>query len=431
MLKKLSKPWPDVIYNAVIIITYVLLSRTLQLYFIEYVPVMKTLYAFLSRLCAVAVMAVFLMLFKKIPKRPFFALCGVYGLMLFSTLINGGDLWRLISITYPILALCGFVLIMCSTRESTKRFLKTMSMFFTVIMGINLFLAIVTPDLLGRTDSNGIKFFVGLENHIIYSQTIGLLFALFNYHVGGSKRLLLLYAGIYVVTTLVNFSAGSVIGVAVLVLYFAVPFVKTFFSKYHYGWQLGLFAVLLIALVFFAGPILNFPPIKFFIEEVLHKSTTLTHRTNIWPLVLNGIYQHPFLGHGLGDSGNLFQLTVYGQTKLWSAHNQYLQFVYEYGLITLGAVVVFLFVAVNSLKKCPNSAIPGEVKAFGFAIMVMYLVEAPSFNALFFVMMLGSAVCHSLSKAPAIEEVPLPCPEWLKWYSNARQWCLSCVKRQK
>ncbi len=398
MLKKLkSVISTPAVYSTLVILTYILLSRTLKIYFVEYIPAITNLYAILSRICAAIVVVLCALSFKKLPKAQFISLCAVYALMFLSTIINDGNLRRLFSATYPILALCAFVLLLCRTMEGTKRFVKTMSVFYTVIMGANFILALFAPQLFGRTPSNGVIFLAGLENQLIYSQTIGLLFAKLDDRLNGNKFIFQLYTVIYILTTLINFSAGSVIGAAVLLLYLLFPIVRKFFNEAHYGWQIGLYGAVFSALVFLAKPILNFGPIRYVIVEILHKSTTLTHRTLLWEKALQGIAEKPILGHGLGDTGNLFEIIANGTPVTWSAHNQFLQFIYEYGLLALGAVLVFLFLSVKIIKSYKMTKMTGLFLLFSFTFMILYLVEAPSFNALFFILTLGTAVCRAMA----------------------------------
>ena len=385
------------LYNTLVILTYVLLSRTLKFYFIENIPPVTSAYAVVSRVWAVVIVLVFLLFFKQLPKRQYIFLLAIYAFMGFSTVINGGNLRRFISAAYPILSLCAFVMLMCRTVESTKRFIKTMSAFFTIVMVINLVVAWCVPELFGRTTSNGVIFLVGIENQMIYSQTIGLLFAILNDRLNGNKFVLQVYTAVYVITTLLNFSLSAVAGVCVLLLYFVVPFVKNAFDKGNFAWVLGVFAVIFTVLVFFSEPVLNFPPIRFVIEKVLHKTTTLTHRTILWDMAVEGILKRPFFGYGLGDTGNLFEVFVYGETKYWSAHNQYLQFAYEYGLITLALFVGYVLFSAKQLAKSPDHKISGPVKALCFSLMIMFLLEAPSFNTLIFTLTLGGCVCRVIS----------------------------------
>ncbi len=385
------------LYSTLVILTYVLLSRTLKFYFIENIPAVTAIYAIASRVWAVVIMLIFLLFIKQLPKKQFIFLCAVYAFMGFSTVINGGNLRRFISAAYPILSLCAFVILMCRTVESTKRFVKTMATFFTVVMAINLVVAWCVPELFGRTTSNGVIFLVGIENQMIYSQSIGLLFAILHDRLNGNKFILQLYTATYAVTTLVNFSASAVVGVCVLLLYFAIPHINKAVNKGKFVWMLGVFAIVFTALVFFSEPVLNFAPIRFVIEEVLHKTTTLTHRTVIWDMVVEGIAKRPVFGYGLGDTGNLFKMLVNGEPTFWSAHNQYLQFAYEYGLVTLALFVGFVLFSAKKLDRAPDCKISGSIKAVSFSIMVMYLVEAPSFNALIVVLTLGACVCRVIS----------------------------------
>lgn len=81
-----------------------------------------------------------------------------------------------------------------------------------------------------------------------------------------------------------------------------------------------------------------------FIEDVLHKSVTLTGRTDIWKEAINVLKSENILklifGNGIFNDGSF---VPFGRTY-WPAHNQWLQNLYELGItgtILFGWIIVF------------------------------------------------------------------------------------------
>lgn len=78
------------------------------------------------------------------------------------------------------------------------------------------------------------------------------------------------------------------------------------------------------------------------IQNVLHKSLTLTGRTEIWlnakiVLVKQGMFYFLF-GNGIYNGGAFVPLG----DSYWVAHNQWLQYVYEYGIVGIAIFLIFL-----------------------------------------------------------------------------------------
>ena len=247
---------------------------------------------------------------------------------------------------------------------------------------------------------------LGAENHLIYPLTIGLLLNLLHDHFSQDRARLQSYLVIYFVTAFVNFSVGSMAGVAVLLVYFLIPPVKKQLEKRPFVLFLALFAVGFIALVFFSEQVLGFPPIRFVIEEILGKDITLTHRTRLWDLALAAIAKSPIFGYGIGETDNVFRINAWDEWKNWSAHNQYLQTWYAGGTLALLALVAFLVYSSFVLQRSHDKQIPGCVKAIALVFMVMLLVEAPSFNTLFFTLILGITLTQTaLKEQSAMEKI--------------------------
>ena len=387
------------LYAIGVSLLFILCSRSLQIYFIQETPILRTVYTNLSRLCALGIFGLLLLHFKELPKKLYLCLGAFYGLLLLTTILGGGDLRRWLGTAYPALALNGFILLECRSTPRIKQFLKALSDLFLVLVGLNTLFMIFFPNLFGTTSTtSGHIYLLGLENQLIYPLTIGLLILLLNDYFNQDKFKLQLYAFLYIVSALINFSVGSLMGVAVLLLYFGISPIKRFFEKHPLSVFLGIFAVIFIVLVFFADPVFSFPPLRCVIEEILHKDITLTHRTNIWKVVVSEVLESPIFGYGYRETGNLFTVIAWGKPKTFSAHNQYLQTWYEGGTITILMLIAFLLVGSSLLKRLQDKKLAGTLKAITLSIMIMLLVEAPAFNSLFFTITLGATIALTLQK---------------------------------
>lgn len=105
---------------------------------------------------------------------------------------------------------------------------------------------------------------------------------------------------------------------------------------------------------------------RFFIENVLNKNLTLTKRTEIWNIAVKMIVETKeklLLGHGIVNKGDF----VYNYGVYWPAHNQLLQWVFEYGV--LGTFFVALFIMYMG-SKTDTDTDSFFINAICFAIFI-------------------------------------------------------------
>ena len=87
--------------------------------------------------------------------------------------------------------------------------------------------------------------------------------------------------------------------------------------------------------------ILNWLFVKFF-----NKTANLTGRTEIWEIAWNTLLQKPILGYGVRNDGSF----VYVRGKMWQAHNQIIQLLYDGGIIGMLLFIIMLFIFGKNLK---------------------------------------------------------------------------------
>lgn len=392
--------WKEILHTVCILVVFILCVRFLKFDFLYNISGVKEIYARLSQICAIIVMLVFIFSFKKVPKVLYISLCAVYGITFITTFINTGNFRVLIGSAYPVLALNAFVLLECTSVDRAKKFVKTLANFFVVITTINIFLMIVAPNLFNSDDIYAANYyFLGAENHMGYSCVAGLLIVLLNDVLNKEKWKVQWYAIVFGMTTLLNFSVGSLMGAVVLFLYCVVPYVKEGFNKRHLFFFVLIICLIMVILVFFNESVLGFAPIRFVIENILGKEITLSNRTIIWNVATEKILQRPIWGYGVGDTGNVFTITsIDGIVLTLSAHNQFLQMWYESGCITVIAVMFYLAIGGTLLKRCFDGRVGKYTKLVSTTLLVMYLTEAPNFGCLYFVLNLGVSIGLCLEK---------------------------------
>lgn len=390
----------DLLHSAAIILVFLLCARFVQFPFVDTVPLLQKLWPRLSQFCAIGVLALYAMHIRELPRKVVISVAALYGAMFLSTLIARGNLHRVISTAYPIIALVAFTTMECATLSGTRRFVNTLTNLFVVLSAANFLLMVFAPELFGITGTNGRIYLLGLENQVAYPLAIGLMISMVNDCLNHQRWKCQLLGVLFFLTTLINFSVGSLIGAVVLLCWLAGP-TRRLFEKHHFLIFAGVVLMGCVILVGWGEEILSLPPLKFIIVDILGKDVTLTHRTTIWKTALDAIGVHPLFGHGFSDSVNVFTISVWGGAHTFSAHNQYIQTLYEGGTLSLMAFLAFLGITARELPQCPDRRLAGVIKLFACAIMVMYLTEAPSFHALIFLMSLGCALIPGYRRSQA------------------------------
>lgn len=140
---------------------------------------------------------------------------------------------------------------------------------------------------------------------------------------------------------------------------FLLPLYNSVKQK-HYKMQTVL--VLIISLLVGTSTVLLVHNLEFIIVDTLGKDMTLSGRTDIWTLVLDKVYERPWLGYGAGGFwGSKHALYVIyntwaggsgtvgigpGKAK-FNAHSGYLDFLLQYGFVG-GGLLICSFVTIMS-----------------------------------------------------------------------------------
>lgn len=245
------------------------------------------------------------------------------GISFLSTLITSHDMSHFFKyfIQYSTISLYTELLI----KNSLPMFLKNVSILLYALIVANFVTILLYPNGFFKPE----VFLLGYDNATIVTMLLGSMFLIFtsNYFYQKAKFWAIVPFVITIISYYIRWSVGAMIGCIILLLYFIIFYRKPKFTKYlnirTFYW--GAFILFLLIVVF---GIQNY--FSFIIEDVFHKSLTLTGRTTIWQNCFDQILHHPILGIGMMD----YQ-TRFSTLGIYHAHCTFLNVVLESGLVGL------------------------------------------------------------------------------------------------
>lgn len=184
-----------------------------------------------------------------------------------------------------------------------------------------------------------------------------------------------------IITILQMWIVTAIIGIVILC--FAYFIIKYIFKKTNINLLFITFLVAICAdvLVVHFDFINQFP----FISEIFGKSTTLTGRTEIWAIAKEIISEKILFGYGMADNGNFVYWGFEGNAlSYWQAHNQWLQLLYDGGLITTISFSALILLSSNGLKKMKNYKIKAYFISLIFVYLIMMITEIYSYTPYFY-----------------------------------------------
>ena len=231
------------------------------------------------------------------------------------------------------------------------------------------------------------NYFIGGENRIVFTIMAAFTMTVVRFALNlCSKTYVVCAFAICSALIALNFSGGSIVGWAVYtILLLTLVYFKELNSSFSILKTYTAYVLLWIGLVFFRIQ----TRFSFLIENILGKSLTLTHRTDLWDVAIRSFDNHYLFGHGLQQTGNLF--TISGQyesgqnyTLTQSSHNFILQTIYTGGILSLVPLAACIAIGSFRLNKVRNSVIRAAMVSWIIGISVVMLVEAVGVVHLFF-----------------------------------------------
>lgn len=281
---------------------------------------------------------------------------------------NNGGIWKHSVSIVTILAL----VLLCEllVTYSAKLFLKSWAILISAYIAVNFILLLFFPNGMAKSDYYNYSVnFISIDNYLIPCFLFGLLVVILysEYLRGYITTWAYLLMACTVVTMLMVWSAGGMIGLFLFLI--GLPFV--YWEKTRRFVRVSIlsivYVVLTVGLVFFR--VQNI--FAFFIEDVLHKSLTLTGRTLMWDQAFELIQKSPLIGYGIAERGHIFF-----NNKFQYGHNVVIELLLTSGIIGLIAFIVLCVVVGRKLYKSQEHRWSSLATWCVFSIFFVMLIES-------------------------------------------------------
>lgn len=306
---------------------------------------------------------------------------------LVTTVFSNGSVHSVIQLTYPILSIC--MLNELEMPTNSRNYFLAYSILLTFFVTINALLLPFSQELYGEY-----RYFFGNRNGVMIPCLFSVVISYIACSYSGKNKKLFYYNLLIGTLNIVwGGSSGGLLSWSAFILLYFLPVLKTMLSKVGLLGATTLIICAEIGIVVFRFQ--NF--FAFIIEDIMHKSLTLTHRTLIWDKVLPEILRHPMIGYGVQKDTNLFTIHYMEnnalRTSTFSTHNELLRILYEQGflsLIILIAILLICWVTSHPFRRNPDIYL---LYIALIALLIQMITEAPG---IYSVMVILSLIwCYS------------------------------------
>lgn len=231
--------------------------------------------------------------------------------------------------------------------------------------------------------NNNMNYLIGSKFNVAYNAIASIVFLL--YFSFGQKKIIykiLLLINLYISFIscyIVKCSTGIIGTVFILMLLILQNF--KFFKKIDFQimrkWYIPIGVLILGAIfAFYIKEIVEIPMIKYIIEDVLKKDSTLTGRTTIYENVSRYLRGKPLLGYGYNNIYEIFKETMFDfeNNYAYNAQNALLEYMLYFGIF--GCVAFFCFIASKFMKIKYECEDMKKFYLYGvYILMLMGIVE--------------------------------------------------------
>lgn len=322
----------------------------------------------------ISILFIYFFVYRK-ASRIIIAIMSFELVQLLSTFINSGDYWIAFSSAAKVICFC--MLIEVGIALGARLFLRALMIILGVLCLANLISILLYPNGMYTTLLKN-NWILGYDNmHVLYILPFLCTFALYTVESHLSNFLKWSVLLIFSLSIYITWSATSVVGVTVWLVFFAL---SNLYSLRKIITNLR-FQIIATVIVFFGIIILRLQNlIAFLIEGILKKSLTFTGRTRIWDSALNLFKENPIYGLGV-TSTDVTRSYLHGASH---CHNYFLQILYQSGLIGMACFIVVLILLIKPKKYSYNSNITYLLHLTIFCFLIMLQVEAYTYMTTFF-----------------------------------------------
>lgn len=272
-------------------------------------------------------------------KKYYFVWCVISLYLLFLMIIYGNyrdiDKWgRLLILVLDTMMILDYYI----EKGKTEELLSSITFLGIIYFAINSLMIVFTPN--GFLRVNGLSYYLlGIRTDFLkfffpFALVGGLNFIYYKKRI----RTIILFA--LAIFNFIELDVSTSI-VSILVLAILIIFRKGL-SKFVNVRTAVLVAVVMNIAFIFLNALSSF---SWFIVGVLRRDLTLTHRVYIWQEAVRQILDSKIgliFGHGIVNGGSFVQFGLYGGSSFWPAHNQFLQWLFEYGILGTIAILAWL-----------------------------------------------------------------------------------------
>lgn len=297
----------------------------------------------------------------------------VLAFLIFNSLVSIGktEISTILSSFINISGLC--LVVNYGSRKNARHFLNGFKLAFCLLLLINLITMIKFPNGLYYNPGNNSSqnWFLGYKNSIIMYVYPLIICSHIDTIIFKKKKISKfdIFAFIISIASIImSNSSTSLVGLIVIIISIIFPNLlkntKLLNSINYFYTYIGLFFAII---VFKMQNIFSF-----IIKDLLHKDLTFTGRTFIWDYVLKNIKNIPLFGFGEKN----FTYTLISGTTVKSTHNQILQIIYNYGIISMFLFILILFITMKKLYKIRKYQLVKFISLYIFMWFIMMLIES-------------------------------------------------------
>lgn len=365
------------------------LNRMITLELLNYYPLIDEIYVLISEILTVWYCFKFYYVHRRknhlyINEIGIILIIAMYFMYSFlNTLFQDGSIRRVIMTAYPIIGSLCFVEV--ESENHYNELIRGFNFFFIFFVILNfLDMIFIRHALIGLTTTT---FIVGGKNQLAIFLSVALVFHCVVCQEQEIKQFFniksITYLLIIIMSAVLSKSSTCIITIAVVFLLYVLIALKKegllinptgIMIIYIASW----FAIVIFRIYYiFANLLINW----------FHKDITLSHRTIIWDRAIELISKKPIFGYGLAESLNVFSVNhdfTGGNNNVWTAlsgHNQFLQILYDGGLILMIIFFVVYFIATKKTKRINYHFKYYFLGVIG--ILINWLSEVPSEYAMF------------------------------------------------
>ena len=321
---------------------------------------------------------IFLFIFiKKISLKNFgFYLVFYYILLCISSCLRG------VSISYAIKEMIIFVfpilIINSLSKEKFNNCLGTILFAYEILTYINLLTIIAFPNGLYNIGFDRKYYFLGHVNIAIRYILPGSCISLIYSFIKKDKMTIRSYIYIIssIITLLITWPATAIAGYTIFLALISIMIKYKRTSKILNPFNAHIACIITSYLIIVTGIQKKFNKI---IVGILHKDLTFTGRTVIWDQAIKTIRKNILFGYGRLEEESR-RLLLNGVS---STHNQYLNIVFEGGIISLLFFMIMFYILKSKIFLCNNHKIVSVLSSAIISYAVMWMFEPFSYSGTF------------------------------------------------